>query len=275
MKNALSEPFAEVPSEPSAWNVQPNGASRDSHRRTRRNRFYLRFGKRVLDVLVSGMALAVSCPVLLVSAIAIWVDSPGPILYRQWRVGRNGQPFQIIKLRTMIPNADRQGPRVTASGDSRITKVGRILRKTKVDELPQFFNVLTGAMTLVGPRPELPEFVAEYTDAERRVLEIKPGVTGPATVCYVDEERVLAASGDRVKFYIEKVMRDKLELDLAYAQNISFPTDLGILRETFTSMLRFRGSRTRSEREGSFGIEPRSVDSQSAAEGNHNGQSFQ
>lgn len=214
---------------------------------------YVRRGKRLLDVFAATVALLISAPILLVCAAAIWIESRGPVFYRQRRVGRNGLPFQIVKLRTMRPNADSQGPRLTASGDNRITKVGKILRRTKLDEVPQFFNVLQGSMSLVGPRPELPEFVAEYTAEERQVLEVKPGITGPASICYIDEERLLADASDRVKFYIDKVMRDKLQLDLSYCRNVSFPADLRILLGTFTSMFSILGSRASATAERSVG----------------------
>lgn len=214
---------------------------------------YVRRGKRLLDVFAATVALLISAPILLVCAAAIWIESRGPVFYRQRRVGRNGVPFQIVKLRTMRPNADSQGPRLTASGDNRITKVGKILRRTKLDEVPQFFNVLQGSMSLVGPRPELPEFVAEYTAEERQVLEVKPGITGPASICYIDEERLLANASDRVKFYIDKVMRDKLQLDLSYCRNVSFPADLRILLGTFTSMFSILGSRASATAERSVG----------------------
>ena len=214
---------------------------------------YVRRGKRLLDVVAATVALLISAPILLVCAAAIWIESRGPVVYRQRRVGRNAVPFQIVKLRTMRPNADSQGPRLTASGDNRITKVGKILRRTKLDEVPQFFNVLQGSMSLVGPRPELPEFVAEYTAEERQVLEVKPGITGPASICYIDEERLLANASDRVKFYIDKVMRDKLQLDLSYCRNVSFPADLRILLGTFTSMFSILGSRASSTAERSVG----------------------
>lgn len=207
------------------------------------NGLYVRGGKRLLDVVAAAAALVISAPVLFLCAAAIWIESGGPIFYRQRRVGSKGRPFQIVKLRTMCPNADSQGPRLTASGDCRITKVGKILRRTKLDEVPQFFNVLQGSMSLVGPRPELPEFVAQYTSEERQVLQVKPGITGPASIRYIDEERLLANAPDRVKFYIDKVMRDKLELDLNYCRNVSFSADLTILLGTFTSMFSIFGSR--------------------------------
>jgi lipopolysaccharide/colanic/teichoic acid biosynthesis glycosyltransferase len=197
---------------------------------------YVRFGKRLLDILLATTALLIVAPVLLVCAIAIYLDSRGSVFYSQWRVGQNAAPFRIIKLRTMIPGADGKGPRLTASGDPRITKVGRILRRTKLDELPQLINVLRGEMSVVGPRPELPEYVSKYTAGERKIFEVKPGITGPASVTYIDEETVLAGSNDREEFYVNHLMREKLETDLAYCRKVSLSSDLKIILRTAASL---------------------------------------
>jgi len=197
---------------------------------------YVRFGKRFLDLLLAGTALLIVAPVLLVCAIAIYLDSRGSILYSQWRVGQNGVPFRIIKLRTMIPGADGKGSRLTASGDPRITKVGRILRRTKLDELPQLINVLRGEMSLVGPRPELPEYVSKYTIDETKIFDLKPGITGPASVTYIDEEAVLAGSSNREEFYVNHLMREKLRVDLAYCRTVSLSSDLKIILRTAASL---------------------------------------
>lgn len=228
------------------------------------NTLYVRRGKRLLDVCFAAMALVIATPLLLVCALAIWLESRGPVFFRQWRAGRKGKPFRIIKLRTMVADADKKGPIITASGDPRITKVGRILRKTKLDEVPQFLNVLCGAMSLVGPRPETPNFVAEYSAEERQVLCVKPGITGRATVCYVDEEHVLAESGNKLEFYVDKVMRDKLRLDLAYARNVSLFEDVSIIFQTFSSVLKIFAPHRRP----SFRVNPSSMDCGVVAE-NH------
>ena len=203
-----------------------------------RDSFYLRFGKRTLDILLAATALLLVSPILLICAVAIYLESGKPILYFQWRVGRNGEPFRILKLRTMIRSADTLGPRLTASGDSRITSVGRFLRKAKLDEIPQVLNVIRGQMSIVGPRPELPEYVTKYEPHERKVLELKPGITGSASVAYVDEERILAAAPDREQFYIDHVMRDKLQMDLAYADNVSLLGDFTIILQTVAALFR-------------------------------------
>lgn len=198
--------------------------------------FYFPFGKRILDVLLAATAFLVVAPVLLVCAVAIYLDSRGSIFYSQWRVGRNAVPFRIIKLRTMVPGADGQGPRLTASGDPRITRVGRILRRAKLDELPQLLNVLRGEMSVVGPRPELPEYVSRYTPSERKIFNVKPGITGPASVTFIEEEAVLAGRANREEFYVNHLMREKLEVDLAYCRTVSLQSDLIIIFRTATSL---------------------------------------
>jgi lipopolysaccharide/colanic/teichoic acid biosynthesis glycosyltransferase len=213
--------------------------------------FYIQFGKPILDVLFAATALLVVAPVLAVCAIAIYLDSRGAIFYAQWRVGQNGVPFRIIKLRTMVSGADGQGPRLTALGDPRITRVGRILRRAKLDELPQLLNVLRGEMSVVGPRPELPEYVSKYTPSERKIFDLKPGITGPASVTYIDEETVLAGRADREEFYVNHVMRDKLEVDLAYSRTVSFRSDLIVIFRTAASLcrvLRLKQSRVSEDR---------------------------
>lgn len=198
---------------------------------------YLRVGKRILDVLGASVGLLIASPILLLCVVAIGLDSGTPFFYRQWRVGLRGKPFQIIKFRTMRLGADKQGSRLTASGDARITKVGRLLRKAKLDEIPQLLNVLRGEMSLVGPRPEVPEYAAHYTSEERNVLEVKPGITGSASVAYIDEERLLAEHPDKENFYVRTVMRQKLLVDLAYCRTVSFFEDLRIMFLTFGALV--------------------------------------
>lgn len=197
-----------------------------------RSGFYIRFGKRILDVIGAAAALAITGPILFLCAVAVRLESHGPVFFRQWRVGQNGKPFRVIKLRTMIHGADRQGPKITASGDPRITTVGRFLRKTKLDELPQLFNVLGNEMSLVGPRPEVPEYTLKYSLAERKVLDAKPGITGPASLAHINEEQLLAGRPDKEHFYVTTIMRRKLQLDLAYCREVSFFEDLKNILKT-------------------------------------------
>jgi lipopolysaccharide/colanic/teichoic acid biosynthesis glycosyltransferase len=187
--------------------------------------------KRTFDVAVALIGVVVTSPLVALGALAIKLESPGPAIYRSERVGRNGQPFWMYKLRTMRVNADRVGPAVTGARDPRVTSVGRFLRRTKMDELPQLFNVVRGDMSLVGPRPEAPEFVQLYTPGQQLVLSVRPGMTGPAALAYINEEEMLG-EGDAEARYIKSVMPAKLNLDLEYVRSSSFAGDLKILVKT-------------------------------------------
>ena len=192
--------------------------------------------KRALDLVISFLGLLVLSPLLLFLAIWIKVDSPGPILYRGKRVGQNGRPFLMHKFRTMVLGAESKGPAVTYRDDPRITKAGRFLRRTKLDELPQLLNVLKGEMSLVGPRPEDPSYVELYTPEQRRVLNVKPGITGPTQLEYRDEASML--HGDSVdEEYVMRIMPEKLKLDLEYVRTRSLLLDLKILWRTATTLL--------------------------------------
>lgn len=187
--------------------------------------------KRSIDVGAATLLLALSSPVLAASAIAIRLDTPGPILHRGERVGRGGVHFSIYKLRTMTAGAERAGPAVTAGGDSRITRVGRFLRRTKIDELPQLLNVLKGDMSLVGPRPEHPDYVRLYDQRQRTLLTVRPGITSAASIAFHDEEDQLAA-GDGENEYVTRIMPAKLDIDLVYLQHPSLAADFRILLQT-------------------------------------------
>jgi lipopolysaccharide/colanic/teichoic acid biosynthesis glycosyltransferase len=190
--------------------------------------------KRTVDVIVSAGGLVVTSPILLAAAIAIKADSPGPVFYRGPRVGKDGQAFGILKLRTMRAAS---GPAVTAGDDPRITPVGRFLRRTKVDELPQLVNVLKGEMSLVGPRPEDPKYVARYTPEQRRVLAVRPGITGPTALEFLDEEDRLRG-GDPESVYVTDVMPQKLAVDLQYVEHASFGGDMRILGRTLSTVVK-------------------------------------
>lgn len=206
----------------------------------RRSGSYLRLGKRIVDTMGALVGLLIASPGLLLCAVAVRLDSRGPIFYRQWRVGQHGRTFQIFKLRTMIDGTDKHGSQFTVSGDPRITKVGKILRKTKVDEIPQLLNVLRGEMSLVGPRPEVPEYTEKYTSQERMVLDVRPGMTGPASLAYIDEERLLATTVDQEDFYVNTIMRRKLQADIAYCRNVSLFEDVRIILLTLGSLIGLR-----------------------------------
>ena len=192
--------------------------------------------KRGLDLLVSLLLLVLLSPLLLAIAIAIKLDSPGPVFYRGQRVGQHGRRFGLFKFRSMVADAARRGPGITAAGDPRITRVGRLLRRTKLDELPQLLNVLRGEMSLVGPRPEDPRYVALYTPEQRRILEVRPGITSLASIRYRHEESILA-QGELDDLYVKMVMPAKLAIDLAYLERRTFWRDLGVLLRTVWAVL--------------------------------------
>ena len=187
--------------------------------------------KRLVDVAASACGLLVLAPLLAAIAVAVRRDG-GPAFFRQWRVGRGGQPFRLWKFRTMVPNAEGLGPALTAAGDPRVTRVGAWLRRRKLDELPQLLNVLAGDMRLVGPRPEVPRYVARYTADQRRVLQLVPGITDPASLAYCAEEQLLAAADEPERLYVEAILPDKVRRNLAYAERATVLTDLGVVLRT-------------------------------------------
>lgn len=189
--------------------------------------------KRAFDVAFSAGTLLVLSPLLLAVAVWIKLDSPGPVFFRQVRVGRGGREFSILKFRTMRTDAERHG-QLTVGADTRITRSGAWLRKYKVDEFPQFFNVLVGDMSIVGPRPEVPRYVALYKPATRdTVLSVRPGITDLASIEYRDENALLGTSTDPERTYIEQVMPAKLHLCERYVRERSFRGDLAIICRTF------------------------------------------
>ena len=195
-------------------------------------------GKRAFDLLVSALALLVLAPLLLAIALAIRLDSRGPALFRQQRVGRHGVPFRIHKFRTMGVDAAERGPALTVGADPRITRVGRLLRTRRLDELPQLIDVLKGDMSLVGPRPELPRYVERYPEALRtRVLAVRPGLTDPASIAFLDEAEHLARAADPEREYVEVLLPAKLQAAADYAERASLGSDLRILLGTLRRLL--------------------------------------
>ncbi|WP_153505260.1 sugar transferase [Cumulibacter manganitolerans] len=187
--------------------------------------------KRVVDVIVAAGALVVLSPLLAAVAVAVQLESPGGALFRQLRVGKNGKTFQILKFRSM--RVDTNGPEVTSARDSRITRVGRLIRSTKLDELPQLVNVLRGEMSLVGPRPEVAKYVAHWPPEDREViLSVRPGITDPASVAFRREAEILATQEDPERFYIERILPEKVALYRQYVQKRSTIGDLKVLAET-------------------------------------------
>ena len=194
--------------------------------------------KRAMDIVLSACALAVLWPLLLLIALAIWIDDPGPVFYRQVRVGRNGKTFRIFKFRSMVMDADKKGLAITVGRDSRITRVGAVLRKTKLDELAQLLNVLLGQMSFVGPRPEVPKYVELYTPYQRQVLLVRPGITDYASIAYRNENDLLAGAPNPEAMYIEQIMPDKIELNMKYLREISPLADIRLILKTIVAVIK-------------------------------------
>ena len=190
--------------------------------------------KRALDLLLAVLLLIPLVPVLLFIGLWIRFDSPGPIFYRGVRVGRDGRRFRIFKFRTMVMNADRIGGPSTADDDPRITRVGWMVRKHKLDELPQAINVLRGDMSFVGPRPEVPFYVDMLKPEERAILTVRPGITDWASLRFSDEGEIFAGAADVQKEYMEKVRPEKIRLQLEYVRRHSFAVDFLIMARTAT-----------------------------------------
>lgn len=188
--------------------------------------------RRALDIGVALVGLVVLSPVLALIAILIKVGSRGPVFYRARRVGQGGREIRVLKFRTMVVNADRLGPGITTENDTRITPIGRLLRAHRLDELPQLWNVLIGEMSLVGPRPEDPRYVAHYTRGQRMVLEAKPGITGPAQIAFRNEAERLRGVADPEKAYLEEIMPVKVAIDLEYLMRRTVFSDIGVLFDT-------------------------------------------
>ena len=188
--------------------------------------------KRTFDFLFALVLLLVLLPLLLVFALLVAFTSSGGAFFRQVRVGRGGIDFRLLKFRTMRPDSEAHGQLTIGGRDPRITSVGYFLRKTKLDELPQLWNVLKGDMSVVGPRPEVPKYVAMYTPEQRAVLLLRPGITGMASIDHIDENELLAQAADPERAYIEEVMQAKLVLDLKYVKERSFWLDLRIILAT-------------------------------------------
>ena len=192
---------------------------------------------RPLDLGIGLLLAVVLLPVLAVIAIAVRLDSTGPILHRSLRAGRGGETFAMVKFRTMRPNAERDGPAITGPRDPRMTRVGRFLRRHRLDELPQLWNVARGDMALVGPRPEDPRFVALYGDADRAVLAVRPGLCGAAQLAFKNEERLLPAD-DVEAAYVRDILPRKLAIDRAYVHDRSLGGDLAILGRSVLALFR-------------------------------------
>jgi lipopolysaccharide/colanic/teichoic acid biosynthesis glycosyltransferase len=201
-----------------------------------------RVAKRGFDTALAAVALTVLSPVIAAIAIGVKAGSKGPILYRGTRVGLNGEPFPMLKFRTMVVDADKIGGSSTPEDDPRITPIGKKLRKYKLDELPQLWNVLVGDMSFVGPRPQVQWAVDLYTPEERTILGVRPGITDEASLKFSNEAEILKGSKDPDKDYIEKIHPEKMRLSLEYVRNPSFTGDLSIIARTAGAIFNRKGS---------------------------------
>lgn len=196
--------------------------------------------KRLFDIIASGLGLIVLSPLFLILAIWIKLDSKGPVFYRQVRVGLNNKDFRIFKFRSMRVGADK-GSLVTIGGrDPRVTRSGYWIRKFKLDELPQLINVFVGDMSLVGPRPEVRHYVDYYTPEQMHVLDVRPGITDPASIKFRNENELMEKAEDPEKYYIEVIMQEKIRLYLEYVNHHSFLGDIGLIFKTFWTIVKDR-----------------------------------
>jgi lipopolysaccharide/colanic/teichoic acid biosynthesis glycosyltransferase len=193
--------------------------------------------KRALDVIVAAVALIVLAPLFALVAVLIKADSPGPVLFWQERIGRAFRPFWIYKFRTMVKDAPSKGGALTASGDTRITRIGKMLRQTKIDELPQLINILRGDMSLVGPRPEVRKYVELFRQQYETILAVRPGLTDLASIKYRDESAILARSENPEQEYIQRILPDKVRLGEEYVRQSSLFLDLTLIFRTLLAIL--------------------------------------
>lgn len=205
------------------------GSSRDES-------FYVRTGKRWLDVALAAPALILLSPIFVIVAALLKITSREPILFRQERAGKDGRSFSLVKFRTMTSERQKQPSPITVAGDPRITRVGTILRRYKIDELPQLWNVLKGDMSLVGPRPEVECYVKWYTPQQRKVLAMPPGITDPASIAYRHEEETLRRDPNPEQYYRSTILPHKLSLSLEYVEAPCLRRDLSILWDTIRSV---------------------------------------
>ncbi len=188
--------------------------------------------KRLFDIFFSSIGLVLLLPLFAVVAILIKIDSKGPVFFRQERIGRNFNPFKIYKFRTMTVDAENMGPQITVGGDKRVTKIGKFLRKYKIDEMPQLINVLKGEMSFVGPRPEVRKYVDHFKSDYKNLLTIRPGITDPASMKYSKEESVLSSSKNWEEDYVKRIMPEKIMLSSHYVDNHNLLTDLTLILKT-------------------------------------------
>lgn len=194
--------------------------------------------KRIFDIIVASLLVVILSPILLLLSILIKIDSPGPVMFRQIRVTTYGKPFRIFKFRTMVNHADKIGTQVTTKGDSRVTRMGKMLRGCRLDELPQLFNVLKGEMSFVGTRPEVEKYVAHYTDEMKATLLMPAGITSRASIEYKDEERLLESAENADEVYIHQVLPEKMKYNLRAIEKFSFWDDIKTMFATVIAVVR-------------------------------------
>ena len=199
---------------------------------------YSNYLKRGLDIVCASIGLVVLTPVFVVIGIAIKLTSDGSVFYKQTRIGKDFQPFTLLKFRSMVPNADQSGLHITSKHDSRITPIGTVLRQTKLDELPQLINVIRGDLSIVGPRPEVEKYVMLFKTEYTTILKIKPGITDNAAIAFFDEAAILAASEHTERTYINDVLPQKIKLYNQYIHTMSFATDIKIIFKTLLKIVK-------------------------------------
>lgn len=192
--------------------------------------------KRVFDIFFASIGLLLLAPLFLLLIIIIPLDGKGGSFFKQTRVGKDGEHFGLLKFRTMVPKAESKG-KLTVGDDPRVTRIGAFLRKYKLDELPQLINVIKGDMSIVGPRPEVPEYVASYDKEERQVLSVRPGLTDEASLAYLEEEKLLREAEDPERVYRERILPEKLRSNLRYVRERSFKKDLGLIFRTLKKIV--------------------------------------
>ncbi len=195
-----------------------------------------RIGKNIFDFVFSVIGFVILIPFFIIIGLIIILTSKGPALFRQVRIGKDEEPFEILKFRTMIVNAESMGLKITVGKDKRVTPIGEFLRKYKIDEFPQIINVLKGEMSFVGPRPEVPKYVSLYNEEQKRVLSIKPGITDLASIKFRKENELLSESQNPEKTYIEEIMPEKLRINLEYVNNASLWYDIKLIFNTIGSV---------------------------------------
>jgi lipopolysaccharide/colanic/teichoic acid biosynthesis glycosyltransferase len=195
--------------------------------------------RRFVDLAAALVILPLLAPAFLVVGVAVVLESPGPVFYGGWRVGKGGKRFRMWKFRTMVTGADRMGGAITTQNDARVTKVGSFLRKTKLDELPQFFNLLLGDLTLIGPRPEAPGLADQYSVEQKQIFQVKPGITGPVQLEYTFlEAETIPQEGDAERFYLDRVLDTKIRKDLDYQRTRTAISDCRVVFQTVSLMVR-------------------------------------